>query len=208
MTAAGCVWRANPPPVRPRRPTSRPATGICLVCPANDARPAWAIRWAAAVTPRYSWHEACAAGPCIYNLAFDRHPLLADTLEEAMCIDAGILAHCCEPGEHVLRVLPPAAASVSQWATVESGRRCRRTNVASLSQEALQTSLESRKKRGKSAIVFDTFLAKPRSSTIFKNRYFSFSCCAFWHAISCIEVREGFGALTFPAGHFSISRPF
>ncbi len=51
MTPAGGVRRANPPPVRPRWPTSRPATGICPVCPAQDARPAWAIRWAAAVTP-------------------------------------------------------------------------------------------------------------------------------------------------------------
>ena len=70
-------------------------------CPANDAKPAWAIRWAAAVTPQYPSYEACAAGPCIYNLAFDRRPLLADSLEHAVCIDAGILAHCREPGEHV-----------------------------------------------------------------------------------------------------------
>jgi hypothetical protein len=127
MIAAGGVRRANPPPVRPRRPTSRPATCICPVRPANDARPAWAIRWAAAVTPRYPLHDACAAGPCISILAFDRHALLADAVEDAVTIDAGILPHCRESGEHVMRVLPPAAASVSQWATVESGRRCRRT---------------------------------------------------------------------------------
>jgi hypothetical protein len=110
MTAAGGVWRANPPSVRPRRPTSRPATCICTVRPANDAKPAWAIRWAAAVTTRYPWREACAAGPCIYNLACDRHPLLADALEDAVYIDAGILAHCREPGEHVMRMWPPPAS--------------------------------------------------------------------------------------------------
>jgi hypothetical protein len=49
-------------------------------------------------------HEACAAGPCIRNRAFDRHPLLADALEDAVYIDAGILAHCREPGEHVMRM--------------------------------------------------------------------------------------------------------
>jgi hypothetical protein len=129
MTAAGGVRRANPPWVRSRRPTSRLATRICPVRPANDTRPAWAIRWAAAVTPQYPSHEACAAGPCIYILAFDRRPRLANALEEAMCIDAGILAHCREPGEHMLRLLPPAAASVSQWTTVESRRRCRRTGA-------------------------------------------------------------------------------
>jgi hypothetical protein len=58
MIAAGGVRRANPPPVRPRWPTSRPATCIGPVRPANDARPAWAIRWAAAVTPQYPLHEA------------------------------------------------------------------------------------------------------------------------------------------------------
>jgi hypothetical protein len=48
-------------------------------------------------------HDACAAGPCIYNLAFDR-PLLADALEDAVYIDAGILAHCRKPREHVMRM--------------------------------------------------------------------------------------------------------
>ena len=56
------------------------------------------------MTPRYSWHEACAAGPCICNLACDRQPLLADAMEDAVYIGAGILAHCREPGEHVLRM--------------------------------------------------------------------------------------------------------
>jgi hypothetical protein len=56
------------------------------------------------VTPRYPLHVACAAGPCIHILAFDRRPLLADALEEAMCIDAVILAHRREPGEHVMRM--------------------------------------------------------------------------------------------------------
>jgi hypothetical protein len=46
----------------------------------------------------------CAAGQCIFNLALDRHPLLADALEDAVYIDAGILAHCRELGEHVLRM--------------------------------------------------------------------------------------------------------
>jgi hypothetical protein len=112
MTAAGFVRRANPSPVRPRRPTSRPATCICPVRPANDARPAWAIGWAAAVTPRYPLHEACAAGPCIYNLAFDRHPLLADAVDDAVYIDAGILAHCREPGEQVMMMWPPPPAII------------------------------------------------------------------------------------------------
>jgi hypothetical protein len=53
------------------------------------------------MTPRYLLHEACAAGPCIYNLAFGRHPLLADALEDAVYINAGILVHCRESGEHV-----------------------------------------------------------------------------------------------------------
>jgi hypothetical protein len=65
---------------------------------------AWAIRWAAAVTPRYPLHVACAAGPCIYNLAFDRHPLLADALDNAVYIDAGIPAHYPKLGEHELRM--------------------------------------------------------------------------------------------------------
>jgi hypothetical protein len=33
--------------------------------------------------------------------AFDRLPVLADTLEEAGCTDADILAHCRGPGSHV-----------------------------------------------------------------------------------------------------------
>jgi hypothetical protein len=49
-------------------------------------------------------HEARGAGPCIYILACDRHPLQADALEEAMYIAAGILAHCREPDEHVMRM--------------------------------------------------------------------------------------------------------
>jgi hypothetical protein len=32
---------------------------------------------------------------------FDRLPILADALEEAGCTNAGILAHCRQPGEHV-----------------------------------------------------------------------------------------------------------
>lgn len=32
--------------------------------------------------------------------AFDRLPILADALEEAGCMDADILNHCCHPGEH------------------------------------------------------------------------------------------------------------
>jgi hypothetical protein len=55
-------------------------------------------------TPRYPLHQACAAGQCIYYLAFDRHPPLTDALEYAACIDVSILAHCREPGEHVLRM--------------------------------------------------------------------------------------------------------
>jgi hypothetical protein len=43
----------------------------------------------------------CAAGQCIFNLAFGRHPLLADALEDAVYINAGILVHCRESGEHV-----------------------------------------------------------------------------------------------------------
>jgi hypothetical protein len=69
-------------------------------------------------------HEVCAAGQCINSLAFDRRPRLADALEDAVYIEAGTLAHCCEPGEHMLRLLPPAAASVSQWATVDSASVC------------------------------------------------------------------------------------
>jgi hypothetical protein len=38
------------------------------------------------------------------NHAFDRHPLLADALEDAVYIDAGILAHCRKLGEHVMRM--------------------------------------------------------------------------------------------------------
>lgn len=34
--------------------------------------------------------------------AFDRLPILADALEEAGCTNADLLAHCREPGEHVL----------------------------------------------------------------------------------------------------------
>jgi hypothetical protein len=49
-------------------------------------------------------HEVCAAGPCICNLACDRQPLLADALEDAVYIDAGILAHGGEPGEHAMRM--------------------------------------------------------------------------------------------------------
>ena len=45
-------------------------------------------------TPRYPLHQACAAGQCIYYLAFDRSALLADALEDAVYIGAGILAHC------------------------------------------------------------------------------------------------------------------
>jgi hypothetical protein len=33
--------------------------------------------------------------------AFGRLPALADTLEEAGCTDADILAHCRQPAEHV-----------------------------------------------------------------------------------------------------------
>jgi hypothetical protein len=33
--------------------------------------------------------------------AFDRLPVLADALEDALCEDAEILAHCRQPGEHV-----------------------------------------------------------------------------------------------------------
>jgi hypothetical protein len=82
------------------------AFGDCIgpVRPANDARPAWAIRWAAAMTPRCPLHDACAAGQCINNLTFDRRRLLADALEDAVYIDAGILVHCREPGEHVMRM--------------------------------------------------------------------------------------------------------
>jgi hypothetical protein len=49
-------------------------------------------------------HDACAAGQCINSLAFDRRPRLADALEDAVYIDAGILVHCREPGEHVMRM--------------------------------------------------------------------------------------------------------
>jgi hypothetical protein len=33
--------------------------------------------------------------------AFDRMPVLADTLEQAGCTDSDILAHCRQSGEHV-----------------------------------------------------------------------------------------------------------
>jgi hypothetical protein len=55
-------------------------------------------------------HEVCAAGPCICNLACDRQPLLADALEDAVYIDAGILAHGGEPGEHAMRMWQPPAS--------------------------------------------------------------------------------------------------
>jgi len=35
------------------------------------------------------------------NWALDRLPILADALEDAGCQDAGILAHCRQPGQHV-----------------------------------------------------------------------------------------------------------
>jgi hypothetical protein len=57
-------------------------------------------------------HDACAAGLSIYNRAFNRHPLLANAVEDAVCIDAGILARYREPGENVLTLLPPAAAKI------------------------------------------------------------------------------------------------
>jgi hypothetical protein len=57
-----------------------------------------------AVTPRNPLHEACAAGLSIYNRAFDRPRLRADAREDAVYIDAGILAHCRKPREHVMRM--------------------------------------------------------------------------------------------------------
>ena len=56
------------------------------------------------MTPPYPLHLARAAGQCIYNLAFDRHPLLSDTMQNAAYIAAGILAHCRELVEHVMRM--------------------------------------------------------------------------------------------------------
>jgi hypothetical protein len=49
-------------------------------------------------------HDACAAGQRINSLAFDRRPRLAAALEDAVCIDIGILVHCRESGEQVIGV--------------------------------------------------------------------------------------------------------
>jgi hypothetical protein len=55
--------------------------------------PAW-LAWNDAAIPKMA--------RSIYEArTFDRLPLLADALEDAGCADAGLLAHCREPGEHV-----------------------------------------------------------------------------------------------------------
>ena len=51
-----------------------------------------------------AWNDGAVRkmSQAIYDdCAFDRLPLLADALEEAVCDDAAILAHCRQPGEHV-----------------------------------------------------------------------------------------------------------
>lgn len=51
-----------------------------------------------------AWNDATVvklAQEIYDDRAFDRLPILADALEEAGCIDADILNHCRQPGEHV-----------------------------------------------------------------------------------------------------------
>lgn len=55
--------------------------------------PAW-LAWNDGTIPKLA--------QAIYDKrAFDRMPILADALEESGCNNADILAHCCQPGEHV-----------------------------------------------------------------------------------------------------------
>jgi hypothetical protein len=52
--------------------------------------------------PSWLTSTAVALAQTIYtDRAFDRLPILVDTLEEAGCDDADILTHCREPGPHV-----------------------------------------------------------------------------------------------------------
>jgi hypothetical protein len=55
-----------------------------------------------ALDPAWHTHQVVTLARAIYDeRAFDRLPVLADALEEAGCIDPGILAHCRGPGPHV-----------------------------------------------------------------------------------------------------------
>lgn len=51
-----------------------------------------------------AWNDGTVVkmAQCIYeDRAFDQLPILADALEEAGCVDTGILRHCRQEGEHV-----------------------------------------------------------------------------------------------------------
>jgi hypothetical protein len=65
----------------------------------NPYRPGWTEReWLA-------WNDSTVVrlAQAIYEgRAFDRFPILGDALEEAGCTNPDLLAHCREPGPHVL----------------------------------------------------------------------------------------------------------
>ena len=52
--------------------------------------------------PAWLTPTAVAIATAIYaDRAFDRMPILADALEEAGCVNADLLLHCCGAGPHV-----------------------------------------------------------------------------------------------------------